>query len=133
MKHSLIAILAAGLVLAATSLTMAFDDIGQPPPDPVGTVYPEMTPELVQKKVEEQIRAQFEKAAGPSGYLIDAQQAQASGWGFVVDHFAQIDKNGDGSVSLSDISNFLSARTPQALMRAARQNLNQRSGTQIIE
>jgi len=129
----LIAILASAIVFTGIVRAMAYDDIGHPPPDPAGTVYPEMTPEFVQQKVDEQIRAQFEQAAGPSAYVLSAEQAKTSGWGFVADHFAEIDQDRDGYVSLSDISRFLSSRTPQNLLRAARQRQNQKSSAEIIE
>lgn len=136
MKQSrplLIAILASSVVCACVVHTMANDDIGHPPRDPVGTVYPDMTPQFVQSKVDEQIKAQFEQATGPSGYVLSAEQAKTSGWGFVADHFSEIDLDRDGYVALSDITRFLSARTPQNLLRSAQQRQNQKSGTEIIE
>lgn len=136
MKQShllLIAMLASAIVFTSGVRAIAYDDIGNPPPDPAGTVYPDMTPEFVQHKIDEQIRAQFEQAAGPSAYVLSAEQAKAAGWGFVADHFSGIDEDRDGYVSLSDITLFLSPRTPQNLLRAAQQRHNQKSATEIIK
>ncbi|MBA8877464.1 hypothetical protein [Phyllobacterium myrsinacearum] len=136
MKHSRplrIAILASVSIFTGIVRAMANDDIGHPPPDPAGTVYPEMTPEFVQQKVDEQIRAQFEQAAGPSAYVLSAEQAKTAGWGVIADHFPEIDRDRDGYVSLSDIVRFLAARTPQNLMKAAQQRQSQKSGVEIIE
>jgi hypothetical protein len=84
------------------------------PPVHPGIAPPPLTEETVQKGIDASTEARFKAiaAAGASQKVITTEQAKGAGWGFVDDHFAQIDKNGDGFVSLGDISRFLGARSP---------------------
>ena len=59
--------------------------------------------------------------------MLSQQQAKAAGWGFVSDHFSEIDQSGSGYVRLDDVLRFQSQRTPQQVMRmkAAAKTSNQ--------
>ena len=96
----------------------AYDDLGKPPPLPVGSAQPAKPTEAsVAHDVEQQIAQRFASAAGGSSNLLSQQQAKSAGWGFVSDHFSEIDRNGSGYVSLNDVLRFTAQRSPQNIMR----------------
>jgi hypothetical protein len=88
--------------------------LGYPPPDPPGTVRPPMNEKTVQEAVDQQLKARFDTAADPTTHLLTSKGAQDSGWGFIADHYSQIDRDGDGYVSFMDIQNFMAPRSPLA-------------------
>lgn len=95
----------------------AFDDLPRPPPPPKGWVPPpKQTEDSVTQHVERQTTVRFVAAAGSSDALLSKQQAKNAGWGFVSDHFSEIDRNGSGYVSLADVLGFMAPRTPQRIM-----------------
>ena len=110
------AVLLIGLSLAAP--VSAGETLGRPPADPPGTVAPTMTPDRVQKAMDEQLRAKFEAAAGPSNNILTAAQARDAGWGFVVDRFGRIDRDGNGFVTFAEVQTFFDARSPIKQQRA---------------
>jgi hypothetical protein len=89
----------------------AFDDLGAPPPEPADAVLRPVTADTIQEELDRRLIDRFTKAAGTSPYLT-AEQARASGWGFVADHFAQIDRRRQGYVRIKDIQAFMDARAP---------------------
>jgi hypothetical protein len=129
-RNSLLGLLGVATLLACLTQASAYDDLVPPPPDPVGTTYPKKTELSVQKAVETKLKTQFETVAGSSSTLT-AKQAKDAGWGFVSDHFGQIDRDRDGFVTLGDVVNFMAARTPQKLMKAAKQS--QQNKIQVVE
>ena len=127
-KHSAwVAPLALGLVLAALGQSAwGYDDVRKPV-KPLGalslqtaTPAPKPSPATVAQGVQDELAAQFQRAAG-SRQTLTAQEAKASGWGFVADHFSQIDTSRKGYVTLAEISSFMAARSPQKMMQAAPQ------------
>ncbi|WP_296228657.1 hypothetical protein [Ralstonia sp. UBA689] len=112
--------MAAVVALASgISAAFAYDDLPKPPPPPAGWTPPPMpTEQSVTQDVENQITQRFTAATGgnPNG-LLSRQQAKDAGWGFVSDHFAEIDRTGSGYVRLDDVLRFMSDRTPQRIMR----------------
>ncbi|MFT0175047.1 hypothetical protein ACLKMY_40380 [Paraburkholderia mimosarum] len=126
-------VLVTGIVVAVVvalghGAVFAYDDLPVPPPPPEGWVPPPRQSEnSVTRNVESQIRQRFTAATGgnPNG-LLSQQQAKAAGWGFVSDHFSEIDRAGTGYVRLDDVLQFMSERTPQRIMRMKNApNLNQ--------
>jgi hypothetical protein len=81
---------------------------------------PKPTPASVAQGVQDELTAQFQRAAGTRSSLT-AQQAKSAGWGFVADHFGQIDTSRKGYVTLAEITSFMAARSPQMLMKSAPQ------------
>lgn len=82
-----------------------------PPRDPSGTAGPKLTEEAMQKAVDERLKSRFEAASGSSSKLT-AQQAKDAGWGFIADHFAEIDRDRTGFITFSDISRYMAVRSP---------------------
>ncbi|UGY08970.1 hypothetical protein [Phyllobacterium pellucidum] len=106
----MLAIVASILFLSPAS---AGEKLGFPPPDPPGTVRTPMTPQNIQKELDQRLKRQFEAAAGPSGRLT-AQQAKDAGWGFIADHFDEISRGNGDTVGLNEIQSFMDARSPVA-------------------
>ncbi|MCR6475939.1 hypothetical protein NU688_07210 [Variovorax sp. ZS18.2.2] len=105
--------------LMGMSTAHAYDDMPRPPPPPKGWVHPpKPTENSVVQHVETQTSERFAAAAGGDvNGMLSRQQAQAAGWGFVSDHFSEIDQSGSGYVRLDDVLRFQSQRTPQQVMR----------------
>ncbi|CAN7165923.1 EF-hand domain-containing protein [Phyllobacterium sp. LjRoot231] len=98
-------------IAACITTSGAGEILGFPPRDPPGVVRPKMNQATVQQAVDQQMKSRFESAAG-SGKVLTAQQASEAGWGFISDHFAEIDRDKDGFVSFSDVSRFMAPRSP---------------------
>lgn len=73
---------------------------------------------IVQDAVNQQLKRHFDRAAGASSQLT-ADAARAAGWGFIADHFPEIDRDNKGYVSYSDVSAFMKARSPLKVPAAA--------------
>lgn len=99
----------------------AGEQLGYPPPDPPGTVRPAMNEENVQKELDQRLVDRFKAAAGSSPRLT-AQQAKDAGWGFIADHFDQIDKKHHGYVTFDEIQAFMDGRSPGNPAKIRRQN-----------
>jgi hypothetical protein len=113
--------LAAFVLLLSINSASAGDRLSFPPPLPPGKVVPKMTMIGVQQELNKRLKSRFDAAAGLDGKLTE-QKARAAGWGFVADHFADIDKSGEGSVGLVQIQNYMGVRSPltPALAAAAK-------------
>jgi hypothetical protein len=72
----------------------------------------------IQKQLDNELRAKFDAAATNSNHLLTAQAASDASWGFVADHFAEIDRNSDGYASFDEVETFFDARSPIAAVRA---------------
>lgn len=113
-----VSVIATLVPLMGMSNAHAYDDLPLPPPLPKDWVPPpKPTEKSVVQQVETQTRERFAAAAGgdANGQLSQAQ-AKAAGWGFVSDHFIEIDSSGSGYVRLDDVLRFISQRTPQRIM-----------------
>ncbi|VWC62289.1 EF-hand domain-containing protein [Burkholderia lata] len=92
----------------------AFVKVGEhmraPPPDPAGTATAQPTGAALQAQVHDRLKRRFDAAADPSTHLLSAERATAVGWGYVVDHFKEIDPSGKGSISYDDFERFLRAK-----------------------
>lgn len=107
----------AGLVAGQTHqgrLLQVGERLGFPPRDPPGTVRPKLTPDSLQADVDRQLKTRFESAAGSSKGLLTKVGATNAGWGFIADHFAEIDRDSDGYISFADVSRFMKPRSPLA-------------------
>ncbi|UXN61494.1 hypothetical protein [Phyllobacterium zundukense] len=71
----------------------------------------------IQKQLDQELRAKFD-AAAKSRHLLTAQAAIDAGWGFVADHFAQIDRDHDGYANFDEVQAFFDARSPSPAARA---------------
>jgi hypothetical protein len=78
---------------------------------------PKPSAATVAQSVQDELAQQFQQASGSRSSLT-AQQAKAAGWGFVADHFGQIDTSRKGYVTLSEVSQFMANRAPQKVMQA---------------
>jgi hypothetical protein len=104
-------LLAAAVTLALATHSFAYDDLGVPPPDPAGTVQVPLTNATVQKELDQRLADRFQSVVGSSPRLTE-QQAKDASWGFVSDHFAEIDREKKGYVTVEDIEAFKDARSP---------------------
>ncbi|QND51616.1 hypothetical protein HB779_06665 [Phyllobacterium sp. 628] len=82
------------------------------PRDPSIAPRPKMTEELVQKTMDADLKARFDSAAAHSNNMLTAQQARDANWGFLADHFDEIDRNRDGYVSFDEVAAYMAARSP---------------------
>ncbi|PRD49701.1 EF-hand domain-containing protein [Phyllobacterium myrsinacearum] len=71
----------------------------------------------IQRQLDQELRAKFDAVAS-SNHLLTAQAAGNAGWGFIAEHFAQIDKDRDGYITFDDVQTFLDARSPLPAARA---------------
>lgn len=85
---------------------------------------------IVQDAVNQQLKKHFDRAAGASGQLT-ADAAKAAGWGFIADHFREIDRDNKGYVSYSDVSAFMTARSPLKVPAASTKSDDK--AVQVIE
>ncbi|MEP7453069.1 hypothetical protein [Phyllobacterium sp. SB3] len=83
------------------------------------------TTATVQKTVDAELRATFDAASGGVNQLT-AKQAIDADWGFIADHFGEIDQDRDGHVSFAEVQDFLDARSPITAVR-------QRAKLQIVQ
>lgn len=88
------------------------DYLAAPPPYPEGYVPPKLDQEGLQAQVDGHLKEMFDKAADPSSHLVTMAAAKNTGWGFVSDHFAEIDANQDGFITYGEYKRFLDARSP---------------------
>ncbi|MBZ9602478.1 hypothetical protein [Phyllobacterium chamaecytisi] len=71
----------------------------------------------IQKLLDLELRAKF-GAAAKSNHLLTTQAASDAGWGFVADHFTEIDGNHDGYASFDEVQAFFDVRSPLPAARA---------------
>src|ERR1700712_3935130 len=102
-------LLAATATLALALPLRAYDDLGVPPKAPAGSVIKPLTSETIQTELDRRLIDRFRAAAGTSPRLT-AQQAKDAGWGFIADHFAEIDKRRYGYVTFDEIQDFMDSR-----------------------
>lgn len=102
-------LLVCALTFAVTA--RAAEELGAPPPEPAGTVLRPVTNDTIREELDKRLVDRFTAAAGSSPYLT-AAQAKEAGWGFVSDHFAEIDKVRRGYVTIKEVRAFLDARGP---------------------
>ncbi|SFI67317.1 hypothetical protein SAMN04515648_1104 [Phyllobacterium sp. CL33Tsu] len=107
--------LLAALMLASPA--QAYDDLRKPPADPSGTARAPLTESGIQHELDQRLMQRFKAAAGSSPRLT-RQQAKDANWGFIADHFAEIDTAGAGYVSFDQIQTFMDARSIGATAKA---------------
>ncbi|WP_027230586.1 hypothetical protein [Phyllobacterium sp. UNC302MFCol5.2] len=73
-----------------------------------------LTRASVATEVDQRTASLFDRAADPATHLVTQESASKSGLGFFVDHFAEIDRDRDGSLKFSEVKGFLDARSPVA-------------------
>ncbi len=88
----------------------------RPLPPGAATVKPDAA--SIQASIDKQLRQKFDAAAGKSNHLLTAQQSVDAGWGFLADHFAEIDRDHDGYLNFTEVENFFNARSPIKMERA---------------
>jgi hypothetical protein len=86
-------------------------------PLPPGTVVVKPDAASIQATIDTRLRDKFDAAAGKSNHLLTAQQSIDAGWGFLADHFAEIDRNHDGYLNLTEVETFFNARSAIKSMR----------------
>ncbi|MBN9134549.1 hypothetical protein [Phyllobacterium sp.] len=92
----------------------AGDRVWRPEP---GTKSVKQDATSIQRQLDQELRAKFD-AAATSNHLLTAQAASDADWGFIAEHFAQIDKDQDGYLTFDDVQTFLDARSPLPAARA---------------
>ncbi|MGS0896788.1 hypothetical protein ACVBGC_30275 [Burkholderia stagnalis] len=81
-----------------------------PPPDPVGTTVPQPTGNQLRSQVQADLKRRFDTLANPSTHMLTAAQARAGGWGYVADHFSEIDQSKTGAIGYPDLVRFFRAK-----------------------
>ncbi|MBB3235526.1 hypothetical protein [Phyllobacterium endophyticum] len=71
----------------------------------------------IQKLLDKELRAKFD-AAAKSNHLLTAKGAKDAGWGVIVDHYDEIDRDSDGYLTFDEVQTFFDARSPLATARA---------------
>ncbi len=66
----------------------------------------------MQSAVDRKLRHKFDAAARSTNNLLSVQGAKDAGWGFLADHFAEIDSRRDGYLTFDEVQTFLDARSP---------------------
>jgi hypothetical protein len=92
-----------------------------------------VTPEVVLNAVDEHIHALFDRAADPSTHLVTIASADKAGLGFLVDHFAEIDGDRDGTLEFREVKGFLDAQSPIARPASKEIQLIEQKEIQLIE
>lgn len=96
-----------------------FVEVGEhmyaPPADPPGTATPQPTGRTLQAQVVADLRKRFDAAADPSTHLLSLAQAKGARWGYIVDHFQQIDRSGNGRISFADLLAYLKSKNGPAV------------------
>jgi hypothetical protein len=62
-------------------------------------------------QVEAKLKSSFDAAARPHGGTLTREQARASGFGFIANHFDAIDRRAAGQVTFEDYRDFLRSRS----------------------
>jgi carboxypeptidase C (cathepsin A) len=112
------AVMTAALVsLTAVQPVLAYDGVRRVP-YPVVPNSPPPTEQSSWDAMQRNIQRRFNDASG-GGNSLTQDQARRAGWGWLVDNFPQIDRQGTGHVSLDDINRFLQDRWLQHSNAAA--------------
>ncbi|QND51617.1 hypothetical protein HB779_06680 [Phyllobacterium sp. 628] len=104
--------LAAGI--GGVPLILAAEKLGAPPRNPSGKITPPMTATVAQEFLDRDMATRFDAAADPATHQLTEQRARDFGWGFISDHFAEIDVHRQGYVRFEEVRAFMQARSPLA-------------------
>ena len=110
------------VIVSISGAAMAGDRMEKPIP---GAKPVQQDAATVQKEIDSELRSTFNAASGGSNQLT-AQQAIDASWGFVADHFKEIDRDHDGHASFSEVQNFFDARSPIVKVK-------KRTAPQVVE
>jgi|GEM_PF-4917614 len=88
-----------------------------PPTPGTATRRERVSPEQAGAAVAASIQARFTQATGSPDSLLTRQAALASGWGWAADHFAEIDRQNKGKVSLNDVLDYVNRRSSLTVPR----------------
>jgi hypothetical protein len=92
-----------------TLLLWVGDTLNIPPRDPGAKP---LNADTIRQDLKQRLQSQFDAAADPSSHLLSSARAKAADWGFVADHFAEIDRDNSGLISYGEIANYMDARSP---------------------
>jgi hypothetical protein len=106
----LLGIAASGVQAAGTMETPLLDPWVPPALRKHRIVEPASEGPALRAQVERKLRSAFEDAAKAHGGTFTREQARASGFGFIAEHFAAIDRRGAGIVRFEDYKRFLRER-----------------------
>ena len=70
--------------------------------------------EGVRAAADNHVEKLFDHASDPERHLVTRRSAEKAGYGFLADHFAEIDRDRDGNLRLGEVRQFLDARSPVA-------------------
>ncbi|MBZ9602466.1 hypothetical protein [Phyllobacterium chamaecytisi] len=73
-----------------------------------------LTRETVSAAVDARIKVLFDRAADPATQLVTFASAEKAGVGYFTGHFADIDRDRDGSLTFGEVKGFLDAQSPIA-------------------
>jgi hypothetical protein len=81
------------------------------PPRPTS---PPITPEFIKSSLDAHMRQRLEAAADPATGLVSVESAAKYGWGYLIDHFAEIDGDHDGDITAEEGATFFGMSPPVA-------------------
>ncbi|MBB3235528.1 hypothetical protein [Phyllobacterium endophyticum] len=91
------------------------DGFFMPPADPNA---PPLNEETVQAAVDQKLQRKFDDAVRTTNNHLTVQGAKDAGWGVIVDHYAEIDRDSDGYLTFDEVQTFFDARSPLPAARA---------------
>lgn len=91
------------------------DMVRPAPPAPPGTETVDPQGQALRDRVLSNLHRRFDAAADPRTHLLTQQAARQHGWGYIADHFQQIDRSGTGAISFDDFKAYLQSRHGMAV------------------
>lgn len=77
------------------------------PPGVPRSTQPPLSGEALDNYIREQLKQQFNAADTNRTGRVTIKQAEKAGWGYLVNHFNEIDRNKSGSVTFEDILSYM--------------------------
>ncbi len=94
------------------AVAQAAEGLVQPPPDRPGTATPPPTLEQMVHMMKQDMWRHFVRAEDPQTRLVSRQGARLSHWGYALEHFRAMDVNHDGTLSFTEVWNYVRAHMP---------------------
>lgn len=80
-------------------------------PSSAGPNLPRLTEKEAGNSITANLRKRFDAAADPSTHLMTKDAASRTGWGWAVDHFADMDPQGKGAIRFEDVLRYVGRRS----------------------
>lgn len=84
----------------------------RPPPPSSGPVGSNPGPEQLRAFMRQDMLSRFDRAADPRTHLLSQQEAQQAGWGYVVEHFQEMDTGRTGELDFQEVWDYVERHAP---------------------